>query len=324
VCTYTATLALGPATLQGVKRTPVRRQQSSQPSTNSTTSGNPFGDRITPRKPNRSATPPVTATLNEFQLKKKELEDMKVLGAVMLIQAYVRGWKVRRALRGPETPNRRWSWDGNRPVASASDEAANEGSRSSSNAASRHGSGSSTNGRRGHHPSASSVAVPVSRNDTNTTSPVGGTSGGQDPLVGTYVRAVAAFAAREEGQLSYAKGDVFYVLKRAGPKGWYEVELVDRDNVTKKLAQGAVARSRIAPYKPRGMSFVARSAPGASEEDLAALHAQNKLIAYVMHLMCFIVPCRHTQPPTTTVTTSTSTTTTTTTTTTTIATRFVW
>lgn len=46
-------------------------------------------------------------------------------------------------------------------------------------------------------------------------------TGATDPLLGTYVRAVAAFTAREEGQLSYAKGDVFYVLKRAGPKGWY-------------------------------------------------------------------------------------------------------
>lgn len=138
------------------------RRQTSRPPPSRSTSGDPFGERIQPRKQNRSATPPVVdAPLNEFQRKRKEIEDMKMLGAILLIQAYFRGWKARRRLRGTESPRRRWSWDGNRPTAAGTsdDHGGEEGS------ASRQGSGESDvrhrRGNSNHRQSAASMAVIV-------------------------------------------------------------------------------------------------------------------------------------------------------------------
>jgi hypothetical protein len=268
------------ATLSSLVPTPpvaktVVTSTSAEPPMEATEQG-AWGARVSPKRRSTRSRPAVVeaAPLNEFQQRLEDIKMRKLTAAVLRIQAWARGWKARRAVRELRAQQ----------VAPQSTYTENDAAVPSPSPAHRNHDVRTVAAPNGH-----SAPIGVTRPEPDDTGVVqrkrksvgalaqprtGPRAIAGDPLIGTYVRALAPFTAAIEGQLTYAKGEVFFVLEVL-TKGWYIVEKVDKDNLSKHYGRGAVARNRIIPYRPNGVQFVARKAPPGVD-----LLAHNTSMAY--------------------------------------------
>lgn len=228
-----------------------------------------WGTRLAPSRQRAPVTVVEPPPLTEFQQRLEDMKMRKLTAAVLRIQAFARGWKARRAVRALR--NSRPAQDNYKTTAVSKqvtepNRKQNEQSEPLEEPAPKGPSPGVVNRRRSSIGASARVKV-------------AGTNSGEDPLIGTYVRALTNFTGSMDGQLSFSKNDIFFILEKL-TRGWYTVEKVDKTDLSVHFGRGVVARSRITPYRPSTVPFVARKAPPGSD-----LLAHNKLIAYghVLH-----------------------------------------
>jgi len=212
----------------------------------------PFGAQLSPRRKQKNVVPPANkpVQLNEFQQRIEDMRARKLAAAVIRIQSWYRGWKSRKMAR-----EMNFQMCNDTVAASTAGAAVMSSAPDVPHSISLVGS---------------SAMVKAPQDNPQDAS--------QDPFLGTYVQSLANYGAKVDGQLSYKKGDIFFVLS-VFTKGWYTMEKVDKDDVAIHRGRGAVAKARVTTFKPP-VAFVASAVPPGID-----VLAHNKLIAYghVLH-----------------------------------------